>query len=71
MASPEFAQISWKTIKRTIGLTDNESIERFFQTKAIPPAVRKACDCVLQFIFKIADIAGSINTAADFLQTGK
>ena len=38
-----------------------------FQTKAIPPSLWNACDYVLQFNFKIAHIAGSLNTAADFL----
>ena len=47
--------------------TDNKSVTRFFQTKAIPPALWNACDYVLQFNFKIAHIAGSVNTAADFL----
>ena len=63
----EFAHILWEATKPTIVLTDNKSITRFFQTKAIPPALWNACDCVLQFIFKIAHIAGSVNTAADFL----
>ena len=53
--------------KPTIVLTDNKSITRFFQTKAMPPALWNACDYVLQFNFKIAHIAGSVNTAADFL----
>ena len=53
--------------KATIVLTDNKSVTRFFQTKAIPPALWNACDYVLQFNFKIAHIAGSVNTAADFL----
>ena len=48
-------------------MTDNKSITRFFQTKAIPPALWNACDYILQFNFKIAHIAGSVNTAADFL----
>ena len=39
----------------------------FFQTKAIPPALWNACDYVLQFNLEIAHIAGSVNTAADFL----
>ena len=39
----------------------------FFQTEAIPPSLWNASDYVLQFNFKIAHIAGSINTAADFL----
>ena len=38
-----------------------------FQTKAIPPALWTACDYVLQINYKIAHIAGSVNTAADFL----
>ena len=32
-----------------------------------PPSFWNACDYVLQFSFKIAHIAGSVNTAADFL----
>ena len=48
-------------------MTDSKSVTRFFQTKAIPPALWNACDYVLQFNFKIAHIAGSVNTAADFL----
>ena len=47
-------------------MTDNKSVTRFFQTKAIPPALWNACDYVLQFNFKIAHIAGSVDTAADF-----
>ena len=38
----------------------------FFQTKAIPTALWNACDYVLQFDLKIAHIAGSVNTAAEF-----
>ena len=67
MAFLEFAHILWKTSKPTIVLTDNESVTRFFQTKAIPPSLWNACDYVLQFNFKKAHIAGSVNTAADFL----
>ena len=47
-------------------MTDNKSATRFFQTKAISPSLWNACDYVLQFNFKIAHIAGSVNTAADF-----
>ena len=54
-------------IKPTIVLTDNKSVTRFFQTEAIPPSRWNACDYVLQFNFKIAHIAGSVNKAADFL----
>ena len=67
MAFLEFAHILWEATKPTIVLTDNKSVTRFFQTKAIPPSLWNACDYVLQFNFKIAHIAGSVNTAADFL----
>ena len=67
MAFLEFAHILWETSKPTIVLTDNKSVTRFFQTKAIPPSLWNASDYVLQFNFKIAHIAGSVNTAADFL----
>ena len=63
----EFAHILWETSKPTMVLTDNKSVTRFFQTKAIPPSLWNACDYVLQFNFKIAHIAGSVNTAPDFL----
>ena len=67
MAFLEFAHFLWETSKRTTVLTDNKSITRFFQTKAIPPSLWNACAYVLQFNFKVAHIAGSVNTAADFL----
>ena len=67
MAFLEFAHILWEATKPTIVLTDNKSVTRFFQTKAMTPALWNACDYVLQFNFKIAHIAGSVNTAADFL----
>ena len=51
-------QLSWQTTSPSLV---------FFQTNAIPPALWNACDYVFQFNFKIAHIAGSINTAADFL----
>ena len=63
----EFAHILWEATKPTIVLTDNKSVTRFFQTKAIAPAPWNACDYVLQFNFKISHIAGSVNTAAEFL----
>ena len=62
MAFLKFAYTLWETIV----LTDNKPVTRFFRTKAIPPSLRNACDYVLQFNFKIAHIAGSVNTAADF-----
>ena len=63
----EFAHILWEAAKPTIVLTDNKSVTRFFQTKAIPPSLWNACEYVLQVNFKIAHIAGSVNTAAEFL----
>ena len=65
MAFFEFAHILWETSKPTIVLMDNKSVTQFFQTKAIPPSLWNACDYVLQFNFKIAQFAGSVNTAAD------
>ena len=67
MAVLEFTHILWEATKPTTVLTDNKSVTRFFQTKAIPPSLWNACDYVLQFNFKIAHIAGSVNTAADIL----
>ena len=67
MAFLEFAHILWETSKPTIVLTDNKSVTRFFQTKAIPPSLCNACDYVLHFNSKIAHTAGSVNTAAVFL----
>ena len=66
LAFLEFAHILWETTKPTIVLTDNKAVTRFFQTKAIPPSLWNACGYVLQFVFKIAHIAGSVNTVADF-----
>ena len=67
MAFLELAHILWEATKPIIVLTDNKSVTRFFQTKANPPSFWNACDYVLQFNFKIRPIAGSVNTAADFL----
>ena len=66
-ASFEFAHILWGASKPTIVLTDKKPVTRFFQTKAIPSSLWNACDYLLKFNFKIAHIAGSVNTAADFL----
>ena len=66
LAFLEIAHILWEATKPTIVLTDNKSVTRFFQTKAIPPALWNACDYVLQFNFKIAHLAGSVNTTAEF-----
>ena len=67
MAILEFAHILCQATKPTIVLTDNKSVTRFFQTKAIPPALWNECDYVLQFNLKIAHIAGSVTTATEFL----
>ena len=67
MAFLEFAHILWEAMKLLIVLTDNKSVTRFFQTKAIPPYLWNACEYVLQFNFKVAHLAGSVNRAADFL----
>ena len=67
MAFLEIAHILWETSKPTIDLTDNKSVTRFFKTKANPPSLWNACDFLLQFNFRIAHIAGSVNTAFDFL----
>ena len=69
MAFLEFARILWETSKPTIALTDKKSVNRFLQTKSIPPSLWNACDYVLQFNFEIANIAGSVNRAADFLSS--
>ena len=67
MAFVEFAHTPWEASAQTVVLTDIKSVTRFFQTKAIPPSFWNACDYMLQFIFKIAQTAGSVKTAADFL----
>ena len=67
MAFLELTHTLWEATKPTIVLTDNKSVTSSFQTKAIPSALWKAFDYVLQFNLKIAHIAGSVNTAADFL----
>ena len=63
----EFTHIPWEASKPKCVLTDTKSVTWFFQIKAIPPSLLNAFDYVLQFNFEIAHIAGSINTAADFL----
>ena len=63
----EYSHILWETTLPTLNMTDNRSVTGFFQTKAIPPTLRNACDYVLQFNFRITHVAGTLNTAADFL----
>ena len=53
---------------KTNKLSDGQQISHTnLPDKAIPPTLWNSCDYVLQFNFKIAYIAGSKNTAADFL----
>ena len=63
----EYSHILWGTTVPTLMMTDNRSVTRFCQTKAIPPKQRNACNYVLQFNFHIMHVAGTQNTAADFL----
>ena len=63
----EYSHILWETTLPTLVMTDNRSVTRFFQTKAIPHTLWNACDYVLQFKFHIMHVAGTQNTAADFL----
>ena len=67
LAFLEYSHILWETTLPTLVMTDNRSVTRFFQTKAIPPTLWNACDYVLQFNFHIMHVAGTQNTAADFL----
>ena len=63
----EFGHLMWGSTFPVLVFTDNRSVTRFFQAKLIPPALWNACDYVLQYNFVIAHVAGSMNTAADFL----
>ena len=63
----EFGHLMWGSTFPVIVFTDNRSVTRFFQAKMIPPALWNACNYVLQYNFVIAQVAGSLNTAADFL----
>ena len=67
MAFLEFADFLWETTKPTVVLKDNKSFRQFLQTKAVPPTLWNACDCELQFDFKVAHITGSVNTADEFI----
>ena len=65
-ASLEYCHILWETTLPTLVMTDNQSVTRFIQTKAIP-TLWNACDYVLPFIFHIMHVEGMQNTAAEFL----
>ena len=63
----EYSHILWETTIPTLVLTNNRSVTSIIQTKSTSPALWIACDYVLQFKFRILHVAGSQNTAADFL----
>ena len=63
----EYSHILWETTLPTLVMTDNSSVTRFFQTKAIPPTLWIACDYVKQFNFHIMHVVRTQITAADFL----
>ena len=67
----EFGQFMWGSTFPVIAFTDNRSVTRFFQAQMIPPALWNACDYALQCNFVVAHVAGSMNTAADFLSRTK
>ena len=67
MAFKEFGHIFWGANKPVIIMKYSKSVNRFFETKMIPPPLWKACEFVLQFNFTSAHILGKMNTAADFL----
>ena len=67
MALLEFTHILLEASKPTIVLTDKKSVTRFFQTKAILPSLWNSCNFVLQSNFQKENIAGLVNTAAEFL----
>ena len=63
----EFGHLMWGSTFPVIVFTHNRSVTQFFQAKIIPPALWNACDYVLLHTFVIAHVAGSMNTAADFV----
>ena len=67
MAFLSVAEILWKATKPTNDTTDNKSVTLFFIPKAIPLALWKACEFVWQFNFNLEHIAGSVNTAPEFI----
>ena len=67
LAFKEFGHIFWVATKPVINNTHSKSVDRFFQTKTVPPRLWNACDFLLHFNFTIAQIPGKMNTAAEFL----
>ena len=66
MAYKEFGHVFWGATKPVVIMTDSKSVNRFFQTKMIPPPLWNACDFVLRFNFTIAHNPGKMNIAAVF-----
>ena len=66
----DFKHILWEASKPIIVFKDNKSVERFSQTKIFQifqiTSLWNGCEYFLQFTFKVANIAGSVDTAADF-----
>ena len=48
-------------------MTDNEALNRFFQSKGIPPKLWNYCDQALHFDFVLAHVPGVENPAVDYL----
>ena len=42
----EYSLILWETTLPTLVMTDNRSVTRFFQTKAIPPTLCYTMECM-------------------------
>ena len=62
-----FANIIWGCKKPILILTVKRSVNRFFQTKIIPPTLWNALDHVLSFDIILGHIPGKANLAADYL----
>ena len=67
MTFKKFGRIFWGAAKPVIIMADSKSVNRFFQTKMIPPPIWNACDFLQQFNFTIAHIPEKMNTAEDSL----
>ena len=67
MSFIEFTPVVGETTITKMVITGNTLITPFFKTKAVPKEFWNACDDVLQFNIKVAHIAYSVNTSADFL----
>ena len=66
-ASETCSHFIWGTEKPVLKLTDNKSLNRFFQAKTIPPSLRNYVNRVTAFNIVVTHIRGKANAAADFL----